>query len=90
MITTALIYLAGILMQSLLLIMYPFRGSNGFPSSVDSAITSAASYVHYADSFIPLSTVSTVITFVIAFEITVMTFYVLRWLVGYLPVVGGR
>jgi hypothetical protein len=90
MITTAFIYLASGVITLLLLPLTPFKNSNGFPSSVDTAISSASTYIARADTIIPLSAVETVLTWVIAFEVMVVYFYIMRWLVSYIPGVGGR
>jgi len=90
MITTALVYFAGLIIQILLLAMSPLQGSNGFPVAIDAKIAYLNTFISKANTLIPLDSVNAFITFVIIFETTVATFYILRWLFGYLPLVGGR
>lgn len=90
MITTAFIYLAGLVINGVLVLMTPLGNSNGFSADVDAAVTGAATYIGRANTFVDLAAVQTVILFIITFEITIMTFYLIRWLFGYVPVVGGR
>jgi len=90
MIATAFIYLASLLIGIMLALLYPFQGSNGFPTGVDSAITAAASYTAKANTFISITAIHDVLMFVIAFEIILLYFYIMRWLFGYLPIIGGR
>lgn len=90
MITSAFILLAGSIMALILGILYPFRGSNGFPDEIDTYVTLFASYVKRTDTFVSLTAVNSLVSFIILFEIATLTFYVIRWLVGFLPQVGGR
>lgn len=88
MITTGFIYLAGILISGMLLILSPLGGDGGFPEGIDTSMTFLATYIGYADVFFPIQTLFQALTFAVTFEITIFTFYVLRWLFSYMPFVG--
>jgi len=90
MITTAFVYLAGVMISAILLILSPLGFDNGFPEGLQTGVDFLATYIGKADVFIPLDAVLDVITFAIAFEISILTFYVLRWLFSYMPFVGGK
>lgn len=90
MIISAIVILAGLMIKAILALMSPFSNSHGFPPEIDTAILSIDGYIDKANTLIPLESIHTFITFVIAFELLVMYFYIMRWLVGYLPFIGGR
>jgi hypothetical protein len=67
-----------------------FPDSSGFPADVDNAILHIAGYVGILDPIVPLQTLATVLSLVIAFELSVFGFKALRWLFSHVPMIGGR
>lgn len=90
MISTAFVFFAGLVFQIILLPFTLLGDSQGFPESVDTAVASVASYTGVAGNFIPMDSIHTLVMFIITFEITIVWFYLMRWMFGFLPVVGGR
>ncbi len=87
MIFSALINVASYIANTILAI---FPDSSGFPSEVDTAITTLAGYVAILDPIVPLSTLATILTLVIAYELAVFGFKAFKWLFSHVPLIGGR
>jgi len=87
MITSFLLTLAVTVLNTILLI---FPASSGFPSQVDTAVAFVAGYVGILDPIVPLSTLATILTLVITFELAVFAFKGFKWLISHIPFVGGK
>jgi len=64
--------------------------SEGFPSSVSSAFSSIGGYFAFLDSFIPTSDLLTAVGILFSVEITLFVFKVVRWVVSFIPFIGGK
>jgi len=64
--------------------------SDGFPSEVDSAFAYIGSYMSIFDVIVPIETIGTIVVLVIYFELALFAFKALKWIVSYLPFVGGK
>jgi len=87
MIFTAFIAIAYYVLGAILSI---FPSSSGFPSQVDSAIAYVAGYVGILDPLVPLSTLATILSLIITFELSVFAFKGIKWLISHIPFVGGK
>lgn len=87
MITSAFIYFSAYIL-SLLLAVFPSSG--GFSSDVTTAFTQLGGYTAIINTLIPLSTLSTILGLIIAIELIIFAFKGLRFILGYVPVVGGK
>jgi len=87
MISSAFLYLASYVVQTIILI---FPSSNGLPAEATTAIGTLTGYVGMFDPLIPIPTIATILGLVIAFELAVFAFKGLKWLLSHVPLVGGR
>jgi len=71
-------------------IVFLLPEGSGFPANVTSAVNYFAGYVGIVDPLLPLSTLHTIILLVIALELAILTFKMVRWLFGYVPFIGGK
>ncbi len=60
------------------------------PTELFSAFSLAGSYLSMLSPIIPLVTLSTIILLVLAVEISMLSFRTIRWIVSYIPFIGGR
>jgi len=67
-----------------------FPISSGFPSSVSTAVTQLGGYTAIINTLIPLSTLSQILLLIIAVELVIFAFKGLRFILGYVPIVGGK
>lgn len=72
------------------LILSIFPTSAGFPPQFDTAINTLAGYTGMFSPILPLATLATVLSLIIAFELAVFTFKALKWLFTHVPLIGGR
>jgi hypothetical protein len=87
MIFTAIISLSLILIGVLLAVL---PSSNGFPQEVTDAANYIGSYMGIFDVIVPMSTIADIVTLVIIFELALFSFKAVRWIVSYMPLIGGR
>lgn len=87
MISTAFVLFAYYVV-SLLLVVFP--ASDGFPADVLTAFTNIGGYTAIINTLVPLGTLSTIIGLIIAVELLIFAFNALRFIMGYVPVVGGK
>ena len=87
MITDSIINLAYSIITLLIGI---FPTSPGFPSDFQTAITTIAGYSTIADAILPFSTLGQIIGLIIAFELLVFSWKGLRFILSYVPFIGGR
>jgi hypothetical protein len=87
MIFTALIN-ASVFIANLILSVFP--SSTGLPAEVNDAVVFLGGYVGILDPIVPLSTLSTVLTLIIGYELTVFGFKGFRWIFSHVPMIGGR
>jgi hypothetical protein len=67
-----------------------FPVGNGFPSEVHSAFTSLGGYVGLIDAFAPISVMLWCLTFIFGVEIAMFGFKTLKWLLSFIPIIGGK
>jgi len=67
-----------------------FPVGSGFPVSVHNATSSLGGYLRIIDPLLPVSTLATIVVLVVAFELALFAFRTFRWLLTYLPFVGGK
>jgi len=87
MISTAFIYFAYYTLTFLTAI---FPTSTGFSAEVTTAVTQLGGYTAIINTLIPLSTLSTIVVLIISVELIIFAFKGLRFILGYVPVVGGK
>jgi len=87
MITTMFINLA---YYVLAIIFSIFPSSTGFPTSVQTAFTTFAGYTAIINTLVPMNTLGQILGLVISFELIVFAWKGLRFILGYVPVVGGK
>jgi len=87
MIITGLINIAYYLV-SLMLAIFPT--SSGFGSEVTTAITTFGGYTAIINTLVPLDTLGQILTLVISYELAIFAWKGLRFVVGYIPLVGGK
>jgi len=64
--------------------------STGFPPEVSAAITTMGQYARVLDLLLPVSTLATIIALVLSTQVAIFTFKSLKWIISYLPFIGGR
>lgn len=67
-----------------------FPSGTGFPAEVHSAFNTLGGYVGLMDVFIPISTLLTCLTLLFSVEIAIFGFKTTKWIIHYIPVIGGR
>jgi len=87
MITTALINIAYYVLN---LLFSAFPTSTGFPADVQTAITTFGGYTAIINTLVPMSTLGYILGLVITFELAVFAFKGLRFVLGYVQLVGGK
>lgn len=85
MITSFLLFFANYALQTFVSFL-PF--SAGLPDDVASSLYSFGGYVGILDPILPIATMATVFALVISFELAILSFNMLRWIVGYIPFIG--
>jgi len=85
MITSFLLFFANYALQTFVSFL-PF--SAGLPDDVASSLHSFGGYVGILDPILPITTMATVFALVVSFELAILTFNMLRWIVGYIPFIG--
>lgn len=87
MIVDAFIYLAGSIIL-LLVQIFPKESTLGLDFS--GAFDYAGQYVTFLNGIAPLDTMMQCLTLIISIEITVLLFKAIKWMVSYIPIVGGK
>jgi len=87
MITTIFLNL---LYYILSIVFYIFPTSSGFPPEVITSFEQLGGYTAIINTLIPLSTLSTVLILIITFELLIFAFKGLRFIIGYIPFIGGK
>jgi len=87
MITTLILNIA---YYFVLVLFSVFPTSSGFPPEVLEAITQISGYTALINTLVPMDTLGRILILVTAFELTVFAWKGLRFIVGYIPLVGGR
>lgn len=87
MIFSSFVYLGSFLIGALLLIL---PSGTGFPPEVTTAITEMGSYVVLLDTLLPVATLGIVLAILFSVELAIFGFKALRWMVSFLPFIGGR
>jgi len=85
MISTAFVYLAYYLLTILLTV---FPSSTGFPPEIATAVTQVGGYTAIINAVFPLDVLSDVVIAVITFELIIFAFKTIRFVFGYVPLVG--
>ena len=62
----------------------------GLPTEVHTAGTFFGNYLAILDPLVPISTLGTIIGLIITFELALFAFKTIKWLISYIPFVGGR
>lgn len=71
-------------------ILFIFPASEGFNSETITAITTIGGYTTIINALVPMDTLGQIFGLVVAFEVLVFTFKGLKFILGYVPFVGGR
>jgi len=87
MITTGLINIAYYILNWLIS-LFPV-GSN-LPTSVHTAASYLGSFFALSDPLVPTSTLATVIGLVFAVEIAFFGWRTLKWILSFIPLIGGK
>jgi len=87
MITNAIIGL-GATIISVILAVFPY--SDGFPPDVATAAAYFGGYLGILSPIVPISTLLTILSLVIFFELTVFAFKAFKWVFSHVPFIGGR
>jgi len=87
MITSFFITISYFLLNGILSI---FPLSSGFPSDVDTAVSSIGGYLGILDPLVPIPTMLTILTLIITFELAVFAFKGLKWIFSHIPLIGGK
>ena len=66
-----------------------FPAGTGFPSSIHSAFSSLGGYLHILDPIFPISVLLTCVTMIFVVEIALFGFKTFKWIVSFIPFVGG-
>jgi len=74
----------------LTLVISIFPNGNGLPDEVMTASTVIGGYAHTFDALLPIDTLFTVLTLTISVQLAIGAFNALRWIVSYIPLIGGR
>jgi hypothetical protein len=89
MITSTLIYFGSFVVWTIFatigLLPWP-----SVPAGVSSAATSANLWLSKVDTFISLTTINNVVVFFITFELMIISFYLLRWILNFIPFVESK
>lgn len=64
--------------------------STGFPSAVITASQSIGEHVGMLNPIIPIGTLASVLALILTVEGVIFAFKTAKWVVGYLPVIGGK
>jgi len=67
-----------------------FPAGSGFPSEVHSAAIALGGYFQLLSPLVPIPTLVFIVGLVFAFEMVMFSFRTIRWLVGYVPMIGGK
>jgi len=87
MIFTAFVYLASYILAILVLAL---PTSDGFPSEVTAAFATMGGYIQILDTLLPISTLAAVLLVLTGVELAIFGFKTIKWLISYIPLVGGR
>ena len=87
MIFTSFVYLASYII-GILVVALP--DGTGFPSEITSAFATMGGYIQILDTLLPIGTLASVLAVLIGVELAIFGFKSIRWLVSYIPFVGGR
>jgi len=87
MITSFFITIAYFLLNGIFSI---FPSSSGFPTDVDTAVSAIGGYLGILDPLVPISTMLTIITLIITFELAVFAFKGIKWIFSHIPLIGGK
>lgn len=87
MITSAFLDFSAYLL-SLLLAIFPT--STGFSATFTSAFSTVGGYTAIINTLMPLDVLATLLLYMISFELIVFAWKGLRFLLGYVPAVGGK
>jgi len=79
-----------LLLYILNIIISIFPNGGGFPQEVHTASTVIGGYAHTFDALLPIDTLFTVLTLTITVQLTIGAFNAIRWIVSYVPFIGGR
>lgn len=83
MISTAFIYLSGILL-SMVLTALSLLDFLALPD-LSAYVSSANSYLDKIDTFLPITHIVVVIIWIITYETLIFSFFVFRWIMNFVP-----
>jgi len=87
MIFTSFVYLAAYVLGFIVDIL---PVSTGFPSDVQTAFNTMGGYVQLLDTLLPIGTLAIVLGILVSVDVAIFGFKTFKWLVSYIPFVGGR
>jgi len=87
MIITGIILIAYQILDWLIFI---FPSSSGFPTEAHTAMTTLGGYLGIWSPILPITTLTTVVSFVLAVEIGIFTFKGIKWIISHIPFAGGK
>lgn len=73
---------------SLMLSVFPESG--GFPQEVHESAVLLGGYARTLDPIIPFDTLAQIIGLTIIVELAILAFKTFKWLLGHVPLVGGK
>jgi len=72
------------------LLVFVFPAGSGFPQAVHDAASQVGGYVGILDPIFPIDTLYTILGLVIIIEVAILGFKSLKWLLSFIPFIGGR
>lgn len=67
-----------------------FPAGSGFPQAVHTSAIALGGYLDLLSPLVPVATLFSVVSLVFIFEISLFGFRTLRWLLGFIPFIGGK
>jgi len=67
-----------------------FPTSTGFPTDAHTAMQTLGGYLGIWSPILPITTLGTVVGFVLAGEVGIFTFKGIKWIISHIPWAGGK
>jgi len=80
----------GIITWILNILLSIFPTSSGFSSETITAFQTVGGYTTIINTIVPMNTLGQILGLVIAYEILLFTFRGVRFIIGYIPLIGGK
>jgi len=66
-----------------------FPAGTGFPTAFHTAVQALNGYLYMLDPIVPIDTLLTCLTIIFGVELALFGFRTLKWLLSYIPFIGG-